>query len=936
MRNGLAIANNSAYLEENYVRWKQDPHSVPADLARFFEGFDFAQSLDGGIVGKQAQSKVNSLVFHYRTVGHRVARINPLDETEGTIPELQLETYGLADTDLDSPFDTNHIAGVQQARLGDIIGHMRDTYCGVIGVEYMHIQEKAERRWLQERMESNRNTPHLTRDQRVRILRKLQEAHGLEHFLQANYKGQKRFSLEGAETLIPAIDLLVDRAATTGVSEIVFGMAHRGRLNVISNIFQKPLTAVFAEFEDNYEADVYGGDGDVKYHKGYSSDITTASGRAIHVSLTPNASHLEAVDPIVEGRVRAKQAAQGDAERRRVIPFIIHGDAAFAGQGIVAETFNFSQLKGYRTGGTIHFVVNNQVGFTTSPSDYRSGTYATDVAKMCAVPIFHVNGDYPEHVLHVMGIAFDYRQTFGKDVVVEMWCYRVHGHSEADEPSFTQPLLYQQIGNHTPVDDLYRRELVAKGDLSDSEADAMASGHVSQLEEARRQVTSTPVALAAVDTGMAGKWKDLRRAYSHEAVETGVPVETLRDIARRVAAFPAEFTPHRKVRKHYDDFLKKVESGGPLQWAEAEILAFGSLLLEGTGVRLSGEDSRRGTFSQRHAAVFDQKTSEMYIPLANLNPQQGQFCVYDSSLAEASVLAFDYGYSLDDPYRLILWEAQFGDFANGAQVIIDQFIANSQSKWGRMSGLVMLLPHGYEGQGPEHSNGWLSRYIRLCAEDNVQVCNATTPAQYFHALRRQIRRDFRRPLVLLTPKSMLRDPRAVSSLSDLATGHFHEVIDDEHGTPSPRRVLFCSGKIYHELNSRREELGIDDVAIVRVEQFYPINDDLMEEITGKYLGVPEWVWVSEEPTNFGAWAFMNANLSTFVDPDTHIWYAGRARSASPATGSLALHKRQQQRILDFALQKEPLEPVLAEGVAVFKVGEELWHLKSGSRPSGNR
>ncbi|MGC8840926.1 MAG: 2-oxoglutarate dehydrogenase E1 component [Candidatus Sumerlaeaceae bacterium] len=922
----IAVGLNAAYFEQAYEAWQRDPTSVGPEMAAFFEGFEFARSAEAApIEGKHLQSAVNSLIYHYRAVGHRIADINPLDSPPSSHPELELESFGLSAQDLDQTFDANHIPGIAAAPLREILAIMRETYCGPIGVEYMHIQERAERRWLQQRMETIRNRPQFTPDERLRLWRMLLRAQMFEHFLQSTYRGQKRFSLEGAETLIAALDDLLTQAATAGIVEIVFGMAHRGRLNVLANVLQKPLEMIFHEFEDNFIADTYYGDGDVKYHKGFSNDIVTPGGRQLHLSLVANPSHLEAVNPVVEGKARAKQAIRNDTERKIVLPLLIHGDAAFAGQGIVAETLNLALLKGYRTGGTIHFIINNQVGFTTSPQDYKSSLYPTDVAKGYGAPIFHVNGDRPEYVAHALRLALEFRQTFAKDVVVDMWCYRRLGHNETDEPSFTQPLLYAKIDKHPPVLELYTQELKSAGILTDEFENKEREAYEAELDAARRDAAE-PEPVEIVEE-LGGRWRGLVREYSHTPVPTGVERAVLEHIARRVCEFPPGFTPHRKIRKFYEDFRDAVLAGGPLFWAQAEILAFGSLLLEGTGVRLSGEDSRRGTFSQRHAAVIDQKTGDMHIPLTQLGPNQAQFCVYDSALAEASVLGFDYGYSIGDPHRLIIWEAQFGDFVNGAQVILDQFIAAAISKWDQCSGLVLFLPHGYEGQGPEHSNAWLARHLRACAENNMEVVQPSTPAQFFHCLRRQVRRKFRRPLIMLTPKSLLRHPEVTSRVEELTEGHFQEILDDPQVPRSPRRVLFCSGKVYYELAAARRERGISDVAIVRIEQFYPIWDDLWEDITEKYQAVPEWVWVSEEPTNFGAWGFVHANLTTYRT-DMPIWYIGRARSASPATASLSMHRRQQQLIIEHALRPDPLEPILTDGVAVFRRGEPHWRLKS--------
>jgi 2-oxoglutarate dehydrogenase E1 component len=930
-----ALAQNAEYLEQSYLAWKRDPASVPADLAAFFTGYDFAQT-DNSLMGESCkrQSAVDSLVYHYRDIGHRIAQINPLGDNPASHPELDLGYFGLSEAELDHTFDSNHIPGFDSTPLREIIGHLKDTYCGYIGVEYMHIQETSERRWLQERMEGTRNQPRFTHQEHMRILWKLQKAEMFEQYLHQTYRGQKRFSLEGAETLIPALDRLVEMSSRNGIVEIVFGMAHRGRLNVLANIIEKSYDEILGEFEDNFQVDTAHGDGDVKYHKGFAKDITI-SGRPMHLSLTANPSHLEMVGPVVEGKVRAKQALRGDKDRKTVLPLIIHGDAAFAGQGIVAETFNLAQLKGYRTGGTIHFIINNQVGFTTTAVDYLSGLYCTDVAKMMAVPIFHVNGDQPEHVLHCMDIALDYRQQFGKDVVIDMWCYRRHGHNEGDEPSFTQPLLYDRIRKHPPVTELYAQDLSRRGERAKEETSALVVAFEQRLEEARRQAAEPPKRREDEDMLLGGYWQRLKRGYDHTPVETAASMDALKTVAATLVDIPEGFNVHRVPRQQMENIQKAVGGDGALRWAEAELLAFGTLLVEGTGVRLSGEDSGRGTFSQRHAIMYDQKTGEKFIPLTKLAGPLSPFCCYDSSLAELSVLAFDYGYSLGDPSKLIMWEAQFGDFANGAQVIIDQFIAAGESKWGRMSGIVLLLPHGYEGQGPEHSNAWLRRYLTLCAEQNIQVVNASTPAQYFHLLRRQVKRSFRRPLIVMTPKSLLRRPGVTSTVDELANGTFRELIDDPRGIQNPRRVLFCSGKVYYDLADRLAAEGNgEDIAIVRVEQLYPFQLELWGEIADKYEHAKEWVWVSEEPSNYGAWQFMRQHLESLYDNE--IWYVGRARSASPATGSKKFHDRQQDLIVSYALQHGPLSAELVDGVSVFSRGDELWHMKSRSRRSVSR
>lgn len=929
-----ALASNAEYLEQSYQAWKRDPGSVPADLASFFEGFEFAQNTSCGISG-QKQSAVDALVYHYRDIGHRYAQINPLGDNPIEAPELALDAFGLSEADLDTVFDSDDIPGIAVAPLREIVDHLKATYCGYIGVEYMHIQDTAERRWLQERMEGTRNQPNYSSDMHMRILWKLRKAEMFEHYLHTTYRGQKRFSLEGAETLIPALDRMLELSVNAGIKEVILGMAHRGRLNVLANILEKSYDDIFSEFEDNFQMDTTHGDGDVKYHKGFSNDLQF-NGQDIHVSLTPNPSHLEMVGPVVEGKVRAKQAMRQDKERKQVLPFILHGDAAFAGQGIVAETFNLSQLRGYRTGGTIHYVINNQVGFTTTAIDYLSGLYCTDVAKMMAVPIFHVNGDQPEHVLHCIDIAMDYRQTFGKDVVIDMWCYRRHGHNEGDEPAFTQPLLYHRIRKHPSVDDLYAEELANKGENALEETTALALEFEKRLDQARAQAAAREHDYE--NEGLrGGKWRELSDQYSFDPVPTGASIADLRKVGDVLASIPPEMAIHRVPREQMERIRQATLGNGELRWAEAELLAFGTLLLDKTGVRLSGEDSGRGTFSQRHAAMYDQKTGEKFVPLSSLDEGTVEFKVYDSSLAELSVLAFEYGYSLGDPTKLIMWEAQFGDFANGAQVIIDQFLAAGQSKWNRMSGLVMLLPHGYEGQGPEHSNAWLSRYLTLCAEDNMDVVNATTPAQYFHVLRRQVKRNFRRPLIIMTPKSLLRRPGVTSNIDELTSGSFQEIIDDPRPMSSVRRVLLCSGKVYYDLMDKASQdgSGADDVAIVRIEQLYPFFAEKWNELAEKYENVKEWVWVSEEPVNYGAWAFILQHVESLL-PSATLWYVGRARSASPAVGSKRAHDAQQAAIVSQALQPASLSAELVDGVTVFTLGDKLWHMKSKFHRSANQ
>jgi 2-oxoglutarate dehydrogenase E1 component len=897
------------YIESLYRTWQQDPASLPESWRMFFEGFELSMCPRTCVAAQSAkdQSRVASLIYAYRSQGHRLARLDPLGEPLGSYEQLELEQFELSEGDLDRVFDTGHLSGApQRAPLRDILAILRETYCGAVGVEYIHIQDLKVRRWLQAEMEPIRNRPAFDRQKKHDILRLLIDAELFETFVGTRYPGQKRFSLEGAESLIPAIHELVELAPDLGVQEIVLGISHRGRLNVLANILDKSYAMIFSEFEENLIPTMVGGDGDVKYHKGFSSDHQNARGSRVHLSLTANPSHLEAVDPVVEGRARAKQRRRQDTDRRKtVLPLLIHGDAAFSGQGLVAETLNLSQLKGYQTGGTVHLIVNNQIGFTTLPTEARSTPYATDVAKMIEAPIFHVNADDPEAVVYVTELALRFRQEFGRDVVVDLVCYRRHGHNEGDEPAFTQPVLYRKIKDHAPVRTLYTRKLLESGALSAEEEQELATEFKVQLQRAFEAVkSSAPVPESDKPRAFAGVWEGLDQPYSDEPVDTSVSHELLLSVARAAFTVPDGFTLNPKVARHLPDHLQSIETrkGAAIDWATAETLAFGTLLLEGVPVRLSGQDSARGTFSQRHAIWQDMNTEQPHIPLNHLGPAQAHFCVYNSMLSEAAVLGFEYGYSLDEPHMLLLWEAQFGDFANGAQVIIDQFIVPSAAKWQRASGLCLLLPHGYEGQGPEHSNAYLERYLAAGAENNIQVCNLTEPAQYFHLLRRQVKRPFRRPLVIMAPKSMLRHRRALSGVEDLLGGHFREILDDPRGPESARRLVLCSGKVYYDLLEAQETGGKDDVALVRVEQLYPFSDARMLRIVRRYSKIEEVVWAQEEPKNRGAWTFMAPLLQSFF-PDVPVRYVGRAPSASPATGSLRVHKKEQAEIVEQAIHQ---------------------------------
>ena len=905
--NRSTVANrwNLELLEDYQQRWRNDPASVDESWRIFFEGFELGQAGDGRARtdldqdGARAQAAVTRLIDAYREIGHYLADLDPLklNPRRDTHELLELSAFGLSAADLDREF-YNRISDPPYTTLKNLIAILRETYCRKIGVEYMHIRNTEVRKWLQERMEPVRNHPDFDIRQKRRIVLKLNAAELFETFLHTHYVGQKRFSLEGGEMLIPLLDAVIERSSRYGVREIVLGMPHRGRLNVLANILNKPYGQLFSEFEGNLPETV-AGDGDVKYHLGFSADHVTADKQSIHLSLTPNPSHLEAVNPVVEGRMRAKQRKFKDRDRKLGIPILIHGDAAFAGQGLVAETLNLSQLPGYKTGGTIHLVVNNQIGFTTAPTESRSTRYCTDVAKMIEVPIFHVNGEDPEAVVYVGELALDFREAFGMDVVIDMICYRRHGHNEGDEPAFTQPLMYGKIRDRITIRELYTEHLVMKAELSTDEVETIAETFRDKMEEVYKEVHENKAPAKPAQPGFTGTWKGLSSRFSFEPAETAVSLETIRTIARKSMDFPKNFRANPKMER----ILAVRRTGmleGPLDWASAEALAFGSLLLEGTPVRLSGQDSRRGTFSQRHAVVIDSQTGEPFYPLKNLAPGQAEFCVYDSLLSEAAVLGFDYGYSLDEPNMLILWEAQFGDFANGAQVIIDQFIASAESKWGRASGLVMLLPHGYEGQGPEHSSARLERFLALCAEENIQVAVPSTPAQYFHLLRRQVRRGFRKPLIVMTPKSLLRHKQAVSPLEDLVSGRFREVLDDTAEPDRVRRVLVCSGKVYYDLIAKREDVGkTREVAILRLEQLYPWHAEALKAALGRYRSAREWVWVQEESQNMGAWTFVAPRLQELMG--SPFQYVGRDASASPATGSHAIHEREQAELVEAAI-----------------------------------
>jgi len=882
------------------VHWARDENPALFDSPHNYE-----------VIEKEA--KVLQLINAYRVRGHLLANLNPLGYEPHYHPELDPAQYGLTIWDLDRKFITGGLGGQAVATLRDILDILRETYSGKIGVEYRNIQDPEQKQWLQERMEQSRNKSQLSSRMKRHILLKLNAAEAFEKFLHTRYVGYKRFSLEGAETLIPMLDALLDEAAEQNVQEVVMGMAHRGRLNVLANIIGKSYEKIFSEFEGYLDPHTPQGSGDVKYHLGASGYHESLTGKKISLSLASNPSHLEAVNPVVEGMARAKQERMGDIRWEKVLPLLIHGDAAFAGQGIVAETLNLSQLRGYRTGGTIHIVINNQIGFTTSPTEARSTPYATDIAKMLQVPIFHVNGDDPEAAVHVVKLALDYRQKFKKDVVIDLICYRRHGHSEVDEPSYTHPLLYKKIEQHPSVRQIYTEMLLRNKELQPEEAEEMAADFRERFEQALEVVKS----LQSPDgNGRAGMTRDREARTKNPLIDpatksqlkgpvsnTGVERERLVKITEQLSSTPPGFTVHPKLRPLLERRKAAGTGKAPVDWSLAEALAFGTLLCEGVHVRLSGEDSARGTFSQRHAILFDYATGKEYVPLNHLDPTQAKFDVFDSLLSEAAVLGFEYGYSVEDPSTLVLWEAQFGDFANGAQVIIDQFIVSSEEKWGQSADLVLLLPHGYEGQGPEHSNARLERFLQLCAEDNIQVCNCTTPAQYFHLLRRQVYDGVRKPLVLMTPKSLLRHPRVIATLDELTTGHFQEVLDETEPISKEQvdRIILCSGKIYYELWQGRESLKTKNMALLRVEQLYPFPEAQIRGLLQKYPKAHEILWVQEEPQNMGAWGFISPRLSRLLPTDRQLRYVGRPESASPATGSLKIHQEEQKAIIEAAL-----------------------------------
>jgi 2-oxoglutarate dehydrogenase E1 component len=942
-------AANADYIGDLYARYRKNPGAVDASWADLFsglgeEGQQILAELKGAswrpdasklaavlstpaneteakpaakkddkkgvpaaaLDSKAAQDTLRAflLIRSYQVRGHLMATLDPLGLMERKYhPELDPATYGFGEGDLDRPVMLGGILGLERATLRQVLNVVQETYCGTIGMEFMHIQDPEQKAWLQQKLESPR--PAFSADEKKNFLKRLTAAEGFERFLDVKYTGTKRFGVEGGDVTIPAIEEIIARSAQLGVKEAVLGMAHRGRLNVLTNVMGKSFTAMFSEFQGTpAKPDDVQGSGDVKYHMGTSSD-RDFGGNTVHLSLTPNPSHLEFVDPVVVGKVRAKQAIRKDNDRQQVMALLIHGDAALSGQGIVPETLMMSDLPGYRVGGTMHVVINNQIGFTTAPLYSRSGNYCTDVAKMVQSPVFHVNGDDVEAVIFVSRIAAEFRQQFRKDVFVDIICYRRHGHNESDEPAFTQPAMYKVIREKPTVRDVYAQRLVSEGSLTQDEADQVYKDWNAYLEIEFQAATSYKPNRADM---LEGEWSGLKQVSSDRRGATGISPEMAKRVGKAITSVPAGFDLNPKIARQLEAKKKMFESGEGFDWATGEALAFGSLALEGYRVRLSGQDCGRGTFSQRHAALTDQSNEFRYIPLNDIDPSQAKFEVHDSPLSEAAVLGFEYGYSTANPRSLVLWEGQFGDFVNGAQVIIDQFICSAETKWLRMSGLVLLLPHGMEGQGPEHSSGRLERFLQNCAEDNWQVVNCSTPANYFHALRRQMHREFRKPLIVMTPKSLLRHKMCVSSLK-MMTGkeNFHRVLYED--TPPPakdiRRVVLCSGKVYYDLLEAREKKGVKDVVFVRLEQFYPFPDDALGEELKKYPNADSVIWCQEEPENQGAWTFVDRRIEGVLKAIKHKAqrpaYVGRPAAAAPATGSLKTHNKEQDALLTAAL-----------------------------------
>lgn len=919
MNSSVSPRQNADLLEAVYSQWCEDPRSVGETWAAFFEGFELGAAQLKAKPGTTTESstaapgsacaeadlaffgRVVALIYNYRTLGHTQAHINPLEDLPERNPRLNMDQFGLTEADLDRVSWNAYFRHGERMKLRDMISVLEATYSGKIGFEFMHIHHTPIRHWVRERIESRPLIAQGDPTRKMNALRWVLEAEIFDNFLGKRFLGEKRFSNEGGEGAMILLNAILENCPSRGVREIEMGMSHRGRLNVLANFVRKSPTTLFYEFTPNYEPDLVAGDGDVKYHLGYESVQDFPDG-SVRVSLAANPSHLEAVNAIVEGKARARQrvlseAAGGEIDRSRVLPILLHGDAAFAGQGSVAEVLNLSQLPGYRTGGTIHIIINNQIGFTTVPADARSSAYATDIAKMIEAPVLHVNGEEPMELYWAALFALEFRQKFGRDFVIDMYCYRRQGHNEADQAAFTQPLIARKIASRPTFGKIFKQRCLDEGIATPADLEALEKSIWDGFEQGYQKMLE--FSEAGNNTAFSGSTGVVQEEYHHSPVPTGIPHDRFQHLGRVITTVPNEFNLNPTLQKRF--FPRRVEamqSGGAIDWAFAESLAFGSLLLDHIPVRLSGQDCGRGTFSQRHVVLHDFQTCERYIPLEHVGPDQAKFCVHNSLLSEFAVLGFDYGYSLSYPKMLTLWEAQFGDFSNGAQVIIDQFISSAESKWQTPSDLVMLLPHGYEGMGPEHSSARLERYLQLCAEKNMIVGNFTTPAQYFHALRRQKLRAFRKPLVVMTPKSLLSRPEAVSREADfLDAACFQEMLPDPTEFPQPEaitRVVFCTGKVYYDLAAHRKEQGITDTAIIRIEQLYPFHQDMLTAILHPFSNASRFVWCQEEPRNMGAWTFIRPRLEETVGEK--ILYSGRDTASSPAAGSKAIHYREQKAL----------------------------------------
>ncbi len=919
---------NSDYIETLYQEYQKDPRSLDEHWRAFFAGLELAS--DAGVlptngsgvrvenlpvdVQQQVTSETKSvpaaakgvyaLVHMYRELGHLIANLDPLGHNRTTHPLLRLSEFGLSNADLDDYVSHGGFLGKTDGTLRDLLDKLQQTYCGTFAVEYTEIPDLVQRVWLEQRMEPIYNKPEFKASICHDILLSVIEAEEFENFLQTRFLGKKRFSLEGGESLLPMLNTLIETGADKGADEIVMGMAHRGRLNVLTHILGKPYEMLLSEFEESKFVKPTEGDGDVKYHMGYFCEKMTANKKQVRLSLSSNPSHLELVNPVIEGIVRAKQQYRGDKERKKTVPILIHGDAAFTGQGVVTETLNLSELPGYKTGGTIHIIVNNQLGYTATPIQTRFTPYPTDVAKTIQAPVFHVNGDDPQAAVHAARLAIAFRQQFKIDVLIHLMCYRRYGHNETDDPSYTQPVMYNNIRNHQTTAKLYAERLIHEGKITPGEVEKIRIDVRNRLEAALEDAREA----RPLDPSESSdeRWKGIGKANGKPwSMDTGVDHETLMSVTAKVTRVPPGFTIHPKLQRLQALRQRMVEGEEPMDWGCAEMLAFGSLLAEGTEVRIAGQDSERGTFSHRHSVWYDYKNGEPYVPLKNLDKNQPNFTVVNSMLSELAVLGFEYGLSTADPHALVIWEAQFGDFVNGAQAIIDEFIVSSESKWQTMSGIVLLLPHGYEGQGPDHSSARLERFLQLCADDNIQVCYPTTPAQIFHLLRLQMKRAFRKPLVIMSPKSLLRHRLAVSSVSELTKGGFQAVIADETGPDANdvTRLILCSGKIYYELFSEREDNKNTNTSIVRIEQLYPFPRKEMKKLLLKHRQLNEIIWVQEEPENMGAWMFIRPLLESILPKDVKLNSICREAAASPAHGYLSIHLSEQKEIVQNAFKE---------------------------------